>query len=391
LDRNLNSPATFFLISFNEQVRYGSSHKACSRKGIEMEGLNGKTLRVNLTSRTVTVERQSEEDYRLFLGGRGFIATTLLRELSPGVDPLGPDNRLIFSLGPIAGHALIGSARHSVGGKSPLTGCFAESEAGGFWGAELKKSGFDFIVIEGASVGPVYLWIKDGQAEIRKADHLWGRGTAQTEKLIRDELSEQKARIACIGPGGEKLVRYACVAHDVSHIAGRNGLGGVMGSKGLKAVVVKGSQRPIPHNAALLKEMSSWMGKHFKEKTRFWQCGTGSTMISYEETGNLPIRNFRGGRFPAVNRITPQYMMEQDYVVKMEGCFICPIKCKRKVRLSAPWVIDSIYGGPEYETLAALGSNCGIDNVESIIKANEICNRKGRGRSSRGGANAVPM
>ena len=132
-----------------------------------------------------------------------------MRELAPGIDPLGPDNKLVFSLGPITGHALIGSARHSVGGKSPLTGCFGESEAGGFWGAELKKAGFDFIVIEGVSPRPVYLWVKDGQAEIREADHLWGRGTAQTEKRIKDELSEQKARIACIGPAGESPVSGA--------------------------------------------------------------------------------------------------------------------------------------------------------------------------------------
>lgn len=356
-----------------------------------MEGFNGKNLRVNLSTGTVKVEQRPEEDYKYFLGGTGFIATTLLRELAPGIDPLGPDNKLIFSLGPMTGHPLIGSARHSVGGKSPLTGGFADSEAGGFWGAELKRAGFDSIIVEGVSAGPVYLRVTDGQAEIRTADHLWGLDTAETDKTIKDELKDQQSRVACIGPAGEKLVRFACVAHDVVHMAGRNGLGTVMGSKGLKAVAVRGSKRPKAHNAAALKELSRWMGKHYREKTRFWQCGTGSTMIAYEASGNLPIRNFQGGKFPSVTKITPQYMMEQDYVEKMEGCFICPVKCKRKVRLNHPWMVDSVYGGPEYETLAALGSNCGIDQVEALIKANEICNRHGMDTISTGVAISFAM
>jgi len=361
------------------------------RRGKKMEGFNGKNLRVDLSTKTLMVERKPEEEYRLFLGGRGFIASTLLRELAPGIDPLGPQNKLIFSLGPMTGHPLIGSARHSVGAKSPLSGCFGESEAGGYWGAELKRAGFDFIIVEGASETPVYLWIKDGQAEIRRADHLWGLGTADTEKAIRDELGEPQSRVACIGPAGEKLVRYACVAHDVAHMAGRTGLGAVMGSKRLKAVAVRGHERPKAHDANALKELSRWMAKNFRERTRFWQCGTGSTMISYEATGNLPIRNFQGGRFANVTKITPQHMMEQDLVEKMEGCFICPVKCKRKVKLKDPWTVDSLYGGPEYETLAAFGSNCGVDQVEALIKANEICNRNGMDTISAGVAISFAM
>lgn len=342
-----------------------------------MKCYSGKNLRVNLSDQIVSVEEQPEKYYKFFLGGSGFIASTLIKELPPGIDPFGADNKLIFSLGPLTGSRLIGSGRHSVGGKSPLTGGFAESEAGGFWGAELRRAGFDFIIVEGISQKPVYLWIKDGQVEIRSAAHLWGLGTADTEKRIQDELDNQKVRVACIGPGAENLVRYACIAHDVTHMAGRNGLGAVMGSKRLKAIAVKGSGTPEAHDQDTVRDLSRWMGRNFKIKSSHWQCGTGSAMISYEKSGNTPVNNFRGGRFPGVSRITPQHIMEQDYLIKMEGCYNCPIKCRRKVQVPEPWEVDSIYGSPEYETLAAFGSNCGIDQVEALIKVNKICNDNG--------------
>ena len=356
-----------------------------------MKGYSNKYLRVNLSNRSVNVQQAPDGAYKYFLGGTGFIVRTLLKELPSGIDPLGEGNKVIFSLGPLAGHKLPGSGRHSVGAKSPLTGCFGESEAGGFWGAELRKAGFDFIIIEGVASRPVYLWINDGQAEIRSAEHLWGLGTADTEQKIRDDLGNKKIRVACIGPGGERLVRYAGVAHDVAHWAGRTGIGAVMGSKKLKAVAVRGSKRPPVHDPDAIGELSKWMGKNYKTISPVWQCGTGSTMISYEASGNLPIRNFQGGRFPNVTKITPQYMMEQDYLVKMAGCYACPLKCKRKVRLEEPWQVDPIYGSPEYETLAAFGSNCGVDQVEALIKANEICNRNGIDTISTGASIAFAM
>ena len=349
-----------------------------------MKGFNHKILSVDLSTRTVTLEAPPEDDYRFFLGGSGFIAQILLRDVPPNIDPLGPDNRLIFALGPLTGHGFIGAARHGIGAKSPLTGGFGESEAGGYWGAELKKAGFDAVVVTGASATPVYVWIENGRAEIRDADHLWGLETARTQQAIRDELSDQRVRVACIGPAGERLIRYACVAHDVTHMAGRNGMGAVMGSKRLKAVAVRGEKAPPVHDADTLRDLSRWMGKNYKTKVPFYNCGTGSTMISYEASGNLPVRNFQGGRFPAVTQITPQHMFEQDYVEKMSGCYQCPVKCKREVRMDTLWLVDPQYGGPEYETLAAFGSNCGIDQVEALIKANELCNRYGMDSISTG-------
>ena len=342
-----------------------------------MKGYNGKILRVNLSTRRVSTEEPAEEYYKNYLGGRGFIAHTLLKEVPRGADPLGPENKLIFALGPITGHPFPGSGRNSVGAKSPLSGGYGESEAGGFWGAELKRSGYDAIIVEGKSDEPVYLWIKDGRAEIRDAHKLWGLDVGETEKAIRKELQDERVRTATIGVAGEKLVRYACICNDISHAAGRTGMGAVMGSKRLKAVAVRGNSLPEMGNREKVLELSRWMGKNFKTKTILWQYGTGSTMDYYEASGNLPIRNFAAGRFPEVEGITAQSMHKKGYVEKMESCFGCPVRCKKRVRLDQPWKVDPIYGGPEYETLGAFGSNCGIGQVEAIMKANELCCRYG--------------
>lgn len=343
-----------------------------------MHGYNGKILRVNLSTHSHSVEERSEDYYRCYVGGRGIIIHTLLNEIPPGIEPLGPENKLIFALGPLTGYPLPGSGRNSVGAKSPLTGGFGESEAGGYWGAELKRSGYDAIIVEGRAPKPVYIWINKGDVEIRDAGHLWGLEVADVDSAIKEEIGNDKIKTALIGPGGEKLVRYACIANDITHVAGRTGLGAVMGSKNLKAIAVKGGTPPEAADAEKIKELARWMGKNFKEKAgNFNLYGTGATLVAYEASGNLPVRNFRGGRFPSVEQITPQLMFEKGYVKKRETCFACPIRCKRVVSLEKPWKIDIRYGGPEYETLGALGSNCGVDSIEALMKANEICARHG--------------
>ena len=186
------------------------------------KGYTGKILRVNLTSGQMTTEEHDDLWYRTYYGGRGFNAYYLLKEVGPEVDPLGPDNRLIFSMGPITGAPLSGSGRSSVGAKSPLTGGYGEGDVGGFFGAELKHAGFDAIVFEGKAEKPVYLWVHDGQAEIRDASHLWGLNTLESQEKIREELWDKRIRTAQIGPGGENLVRYASVMHDVGRAAGRS-------------------------------------------------------------------------------------------------------------------------------------------------------------------------
>ncbi|HIC89439.1 MAG TPA: aldehyde ferredoxin oxidoreductase, partial [Anaerolineae bacterium] len=182
-------------------------------------GYTGKTLRVNLTDGTISVEEHDERFYRRYFGGRNFIAYTLLKELEPGVDPLGPENKLIFATGVITGTPVAGAGRHSVGAKSPLTGGYGEAEVGGYWGSELKRAGFDAIIVEGQAAEPVYLWVHDGEAEIRPANHLWGKHVGEAEDAIRDELQEPRLHTALIGQAGENRVRMANIIHDRSRSA----------------------------------------------------------------------------------------------------------------------------------------------------------------------------
>ncbi len=294
-----------------------------------MKGYSRKILRVDLGRGLMKVEEPTEDFYKLYIGGRGFIVYTLLREVLPGINPLGPENKLIFALGPLTGHLFPGSGRSSVGAKSPLTGAFGESEAGGYWGAELRRAGYDAIILEGKAAEPVYLWIKDGQAELRPASNLWGLEIGETERTLRNELKDDGVRIAAIGPAGENLVRYATIAHDITHVAGRTGMGAVMGSKKLKAIAVRGEFPPAVADVEKLRQLGGWMGRNFKTRTNFWQYGTGALMDYYEASGNLPIRNFRGGKFPQVENIMSQSMYKKGYVIKMESCFGCPVRCKK--------------------------------------------------------------
>ena len=224
-----------------------------------MKGINGNILRVDLTAGKVAVEAVSDDDYRLHLGGRGFIARTLLAEVPKGIDPFGPGNRLVFALGTLTGHSFVGSGRNSVGCKSPLTGTYGEAEAGGFWGAELKRAGFEAVIVQGTSPRPVYLWIKDGKAEIRDAGHIWGMETAAAQEAVREELGDDRVRTSVIGPAGEKLVRFACVSNDITHVAGRTGMGAVMGAKRLKAIAVRGSRVPEVADKENLRALNRWM------------------------------------------------------------------------------------------------------------------------------------
>jgi aldehyde:ferredoxin oxidoreductase len=355
-----------------------------------MKGVNGNILRVDLTSGKLSIQAIAEDHYRLYLGGRGIIAYTLLTEVPKGIDPFGPENRLVFALGTLTGHPFVGSGRNSVGCKSPLTGGYGESEAGGFWGTELKRAGFEAIVLEGISPKPVYLWIKDGKAEIRDADRLWGLETAPTQAAIQEELGDKRIRTAVIGPAGENRVRFACILNDITHAAGRTGMGAVMGSKRLKAIAVRGSRPPEAADKEKIQALNRFMHLNYKTLAKQWRYGTGSEMVASEAAGNMPIRNFQGGRFPGVEKINAPLLCSK-YLEKMDHCYGCPIRCKRVVKLQEPFSVDPVYGGPEYETLTALGSNCGIDNLEALMKANELCNRYGIDTISAGVAISFAM
>ncbi|MFC1929768.1 aldehyde ferredoxin oxidoreductase family protein [Chloroflexota bacterium] len=353
-------------------------------------GYNGRILRVDLSKKSIAEEAIDELFCRRYLGGAGFVLYYLWKELPTGADPLGPDNKLIFAAGPVTGVSLPGSGRHCVGAKSPLTGGVAKSEVGEFWGAEFKRAGYDAVIIEGKAEKPVYLWIHDGEASIRDARHLWGKGTKETQQAIRDELNDDKVRVGMIGSAGENLVRYACIMHGLHDVAGRGGLGAVMGAKNLKAVAVRGHKAPRVANPEQLKLHRQWLFDNMKRVRSFRDYGTGVAMVAFEASGNLPVRNFRDGLFPGVRNIDAQ-AIKDTIRVGMDGCFACPVRCKRVVKVEEPYAVDPAYGGPEYETLAALGSNCGIDNLEAIARANQLCGDYSLDTISTGGTIAFAM
>ncbi len=336
-------------------------------------GYNGKILRANLTENTISVETFDESFCRKYLGGTGFTTYFLWKELPQGVAPLSPENKLIFALGPLTGIPLPGSGRNSAGAKSPLTGGIAKSEVGEFWGAELKRAGYDIIIIEGKAEKPVYLWIDDEQASLRDASHLWGKNTGETQQAIRTELGDHRIRIAMIGPAGENLVRYACIMNGLYDAAGRGGLGAVMGSKNLKAIAVRGHRPPRIANSGPVRELRKWLADNMHLVSDFHEFGTGAVTEASEAMGNLPVRNFRDGLFPGVEKIGAR-AVKDTIRIGMDACFACTVRCKKIVQVKNPYSVDPAYGGPEYEALASLGSDCGIDNLKAIAKGSELCN-----------------
>ena len=340
-----------------------------------MNGYTGKILKVDLTTGTVDVEQPPEAFYRRYLGGNGLIGYYLLNEMPADVDPLGPDNLLIFAAGPMTGVPIAGSGRSAVGGKSPLTGDYGESDVGGFFGAEMRRAGFDAVVVRGKAASPVYLWLHDGEAELRPADHLWGMMTAECQEAVRAELGAKNARLAMIGPGGEKLVRYACIINDLKHAAGRTGLGAVMGSKNLKCVAAQGRTAVPVADDAGVKALAKQMVDTWKDKA--WgmhELGTAGGLTGLSQVGALPTRNFQDGQFEGAEKIGGEAMRD-TMLVDRGGCYACPIRCKRVVEVhDEEYDVDPIYGGPEYETLGALGSVCGVDDLRAVAKANELCN-----------------
>lgn len=341
-------------------------------------GYSGKIFRVNLSNEKISVEQPNEAFYRRYLGGWGFIAYYLLKELRVETDPLSPQNKLFFAPGVITGAPIGGSDRNAVGAKSPLTGGFGAAEVGGYFPSMLKFAGIDTIIVEGQAESPVYLWTHDGKVEIRDATHLWGLHTGNTLETIRNELGNQRISAAMIGPGGENLVRFACVMNGLKNAAGRTGMGAVMGSKRLKAVAAFGRGSLEMADPDTIRTMAKIMAKNIKENpTNFSLFGTGGDLTGAVESGNLPTNNFRDGLFPEPKRISSAYWKERGIMIGMEGCFACPVRCKKVVKIDGKFTVDPKYGGPEYETEAALGSCCGITDEEALCKGNELCGRYG--------------
>lgn len=289
-------------------------------------GYTGKILRVNLSDKSISIEEPDDKFYRRYFGGTGLIGYYLLKELKPGIDPLGPDNKLIFSAGVITGVPCAGCGRSGVGSKSSLTNGWGDSQGGGFWPAELKRAGWDAIIVEGKAANPVYLWLNDDKVEIRDASHLWGKATKEVERQIQDELGDKRVRVAQIGLAGEKLVRFACILNDVVHAYGRNGHGAVMGLKMLRAIAVRGHQAvPLAHPEKV-GEVAKWLTDNYKVLSAGMTAhGTSGGVPNLNEAGILPTRNFQKGQLEGHMDIAGATMTE-TILVGRDTCYACPIK-----------------------------------------------------------------
>jgi aldehyde:ferredoxin oxidoreductase len=357
-----------------------------------INGYMGKVLRVDLTTGYITTQTFSKDVLRKYIGGSGLGTKILYDETDERTDPLGPDNRLIMMTGPVVGTQVLNSGRHHVIFKSPLTGIYGESDVGGTFGANLKYSGYDGIVFSGKAKKPVYLWIDDGQAELRDARHLWGRDTYEVDEMLKAELG--KDIVTCsIGIAGERLARIASIMHDGvdGRAAGRCGGGAVMGSKLLKAVAVRGNQEVPVADRETLKAISRKNSRIMAKNTEgMGQHGTSGGLEFCESIGNLPIKNWRQGNFAGAATINGVYMAK-TILTKRYFCDHCAIGCGRTVHVKEGKYKTIEGGGPEYETCGQIGSNCLIDNIEAIALANELCNRFGVDTISTGAAVAFAM
>jgi len=344
-------------------------------------GYKGKILHVDLTHESLTVEEPPESFYRRYLGGSAMGMYYLLKEMKSGADPLGPENVLTLMLSVLTGAPISGQSRMTANAKSPLVDGVGDSQCGGFWPAELKFAGFDGIVLKGKANKPVYLWIKDGKYELRDASHLWGKITGEAEAMLKEEVGDLKAEVLQIGPAGEKMVRTAAIMNMSNRANGRTGMGAVMGSKNLKAIVVRGSSKRLPMAAPkavneLAKRGAAGVDTNPDVKG-LQEMGTASVLSSQHFTGTLPARNYDEGQFEGYDPISGEVMTET--ILKYnDTCYACTVRCKRVVEtefMNRP--VDKHYGGPEYETLSTFGAYCGVQDLDAVALANQICNQYG--------------
>ena len=333
-------------------------------------GYHGKILRVDLTAGKTSVEEPGEAVYRWHLGGGGLGCYYLLREVPAGADPLGPDNKLMLMTSVINGTPLSGCNRYSAVAKSPLTGGFGESEAGGYWGPELKTAGFDGIIVEGQASEPVYLYVRDGECEIRSAAAYWGKLADAVQHGLEEELEDSRIRVLQTGIAGENRVRFAALVNQQRHFHGRSGLGAVMGAKKLKAIVCRGSGKVEAASRDQLREVLQWFRETFdQEQDRRHVLGTAGGLLPLDADGILPTRNFREGSFEHAAQISGERMRD-TILVNRGTCYACAVACKREVEVPGTEVTAE-YGGPEYETIGAVGSLQGIGDLNWVALANK--------------------
>lgn len=354
-----------------------------------------KILDVNLTNGEINTRTVPGEVYRLYPGGSALGCYLILQEkMNPSINPLSPDALMAFSVSPTVGLPFSGNSRMTITAKSPLTGAMGDSQSGGYFPAQLRANGWDSILLRGKSLRPVYLYIDNNKAVLKNAMHLWGKTTLETEACIKEELQDDKVEISEIGPAGENLVRYACVLSMGTRANGRNGMGAVMGSKLLKAVVCKRQKPRKPYDP---ENFSKLFGASVKDMlaanaatTNMGKNGTNSGLKSTSDNGFLMTRNGQTGCFPeGADKITGNLITE-TILVKRESCYACAIRCKRAVSIPDKGVVPE-YGGPEYESAATLGAFCGVSDLGDVCLANQLCNMYGLDTISAGATIAFVM
>jgi aldehyde:ferredoxin oxidoreductase len=358
-----------------------------------MNGWQGKVLRVNLTDGTIKTEPLDPQVARDYIGGRGLGIYYLNQLADAGVDPFSAENPIIMATGPLTGTGAPTGARYMVMTKSPLTGAITCSNSGGMFPTEFKRTGWDAILFTGKSTRPVYLWLDREHAELRVADHLWGKNTHDTTDALLAE-TEPKAKVACIGPAGEKKVLFASIMNDKDRAAGRSGVGAVMGSKNLKAVVARGKGRIPLADPEGFKAVNKQILDIFKEGIKETPLGltvngTAGVVMVTQNFGVLPTKNWQQGTFDGWEKIHGEALTRR-FLKKNSACYSCPIGCGRKTKVDDPR-FSGEGEGPEYETIYAMGSNCMIDDLAAIVKANYICNEMGMDTITMGATIACAM
>ena len=342
-------------------------------------GYHDTILHVDLTTQTLRIENPEETFYRLYLGGSAMGTYYLLQHTPPKADPLGPENTLSLMVGVVTGAPFSGQSRVTATAKSPVTGLIGDSQAGGFWPAELKAAGFDGIVIHGKADRPVYLWVRDGKTELRDASNLWGQFTADVEDTIRAELGDDHIQVLQCGTAAEKGVLFGALINNANRANGRTGMGTVMASKNLKAVAVRGRHRPELADPEAVKALAKWGAENLEgsDVDGLGKLGTAEGLLPLNEEGGLPTRNWSSGVFEGAEAISGERMAE-TVLKERDTCFGCVVRCKRVVEITdGPFQAEPRYGGPEYETLGAMGSYCGVADLAAICRANQLCNMYG--------------
>ena len=349
-------------------------------------------LDVNLTKGAIAALTLDSETYRLYPGGSALGLYLILSEMDPKVDALSPDNMLSFAVSPLVGLPFTGNSRLCVNAKSPLTGAIGDSQSGGYFPATLKANGWDAILFRGRAAKPVYLYINGDKAELKSAEKLWGMVTADCEDAIYGELGK-KLDIACIGPAGENLVKYAAIISMSNRANGRTGMGAVMGSKNLKAVALQKQSFPVPYDKERFMEA---FGASVKDRLEangavsgLGQFGTAGDTEGFSKEGFLPTRNWTTGYFPEGAKNITGETMYNTVLKERDTCHACAVRCKRVVEI--PGKVDPRYGGPEYETVGTMGSYCGVSKLEDICIANQACNKYGIDTISCGATIAFAM